>query len=79
MLRQRCLLLWHAIELPIVDLLDNVMRILTLNGAADGLRSAEHLEDGSLEFFGEAARAHNARDPVDVIHGDVAGVADCKT
>lgn len=47
-----------------------------VDGAADRLRSAQHLLAGARQRLGDAAGAHHARDLHNVVHSDVAGVLD---
>ena len=65
--------LWHF-NFAFVDPLDDVMRVVAVDGAADRLSSAENLFADSSERLGHAARSHDSCDVNDVVHCDVAVV-----
>ena len=72
------LLVWYG-DVALLDLVDDVVRVLALDGASNRLRRAQHLEHGALEFLRQRARPHGARDLVNLLEGDVARVRDCGT
>ena len=57
-------------------LLQHVGRAVAVNGAADGLASAQDLPHGALQLAGHAARAHDARNGDHVVQRNVAVVRD---
>ena len=61
----------------ILDRLDHIMRVLVVDLAADRLGGAKHLQDGALEGFGQAARAHDAGDLKEVIEADRTVMDNC--
>ena len=69
------LLVWYF-NLPVADTVNDVMRRLTVNGAANGLGSSENFEHGALELLSKTLGAHRPCDLNDLVEGDVAGVLD---
>ena len=65
-----------ALNRPVIDSIDDVMGILSIDSAADGLGGAEDLLDAAGELAGHGPGPHGAGSLVDVIHGDVAAVLD---
>jgi len=63
-------------DLAFVDLVDDVMRRLAVDGAADGLRGAEDLLDGTFQLPRHGTLPHDAGDVDDLVEGDVAAVLD---
>jgi len=70
------LLLLGNFDLSLVDLIDDVVRSLAVDGAADGLRRAEDLLDGALELPRHGTLPHDAGDVDDLVEGNVAAVLD---
>ena len=64
-------LLVRNLDFPVVDLIDDVVRVLAVDGASYGLSGAEDLLDGALELPGHGARSHDAGDFDDCVHGQV--------
>mmetsp|Transcript_51134 Transcript_51134/g.132782 ORF Transcript_51134/g.132782 Transcript_51134/m.132782 type:complete len:209 (-) Transcript_51134:120-746(-) len=60
----------------LVDLVDEVVRILALHAATRGLRGAQNLQNSARERLGERARAHDARNTVDLLERHGARVLD---
>ena len=69
------LLVWH-LELPVVNLLDDVVRGLAVDCAADRLCGAKNLLRAVREGLRERFRPHGARNFDNLVEGDVAGVLD---
>ncbi len=67
-------LLSGAVDLAVVDVVDDVVRGTAVNGAAHRLCSAQDLLDGSRQLTGHGSVAHGAGDVNHGVHGDVAGV-----
>ena len=65
-----------ALNRPVIDTIDDVMRILSVDGAADRLGCAENLLDAAGELAGHRPGPHGAGGLVDVVHGDVSAVLD---
>jgi len=59
-----------------IDLLNNVVGVLAVNSAANGLSSAEDFLDGAGHGAGHGADAHLLSNVVDLVEGDVAIVLD---
>ena len=70
-----CLFLWDGI-LARVDLLDDVMRMLTIDLASDGLSGTQDLLDGASQILGHRSGSHLARDLDDLVERDAAVVLD---
>eukprot|EP00850_Spirogloea_muscicola_P024804 SM001553S01434 [mRNA] locus=s1553:1209:2063:+ [translate_table: standard] len=64
------------LDLPVVNLLLEVLGVLPVNGAANGDTGAENLLDGAGEGLGDGARAHDAGNLKDVVERNVAAVLD---
>ena len=69
-------LLRGDLEVTIVDGLLQVLRVLTLDGAAQRHAGTEHLLDGSLELLGLGLLTHLASDGEQLVLGQVTAVAD---
>merc|ERR1719215_2372188 len=65
-----------ALDRSVIDTIDDVMGILSVDSAADGLGGAEDLLDAAGELAGHGPGPHGAGSLVDVVHGDVAAVLD---
>jgi hypothetical protein len=63
-------------NLAALDGLDEVVRVLAVDGAADRLGGAENLLDSAGHLAGHGARAHGLGRGDDVLPGDVAVVLD---
>merc|ERR1719489_361276 len=63
-------------HLSVVDLVDNVVRRLAVDGASDGLGGAEDLLDGAFQLPCHGAFPHDAGDVDDLFEGNVAAVLD---
>ena len=72
---QNHLLLWHDV-LARVDLDDDVMRMLSVDFAANRLSSAQNLLDGSLQMIGHRSWSHCTRNSDDFIERNTAFVLD---
>ena len=64
------------IEFASLDLVDEIVWVGTVNGASDGLGSAEDLSDSSGKVSGAGSWSHNSGAADDVIHGNVTVVLD---
>lgn len=64
-------LLLRDFPLAVVDHLLKVLRVLTVDSAADGESGSEHLLDGSDELLGHGLRAHGASDAEQLVLGEV--------
>lgn len=64
------------LDLTSVDTLNDGVRVLAVDGAADRLGSAEDLLDGTGKALGERLEAHLAGDLDNLVEGDVATVLD---
>ena len=60
----------------LVDLINDIMRSLAVNSAADRLGSPEDLLDDSTELPGHGPGPHHTGSLVDVVNGDVPAVLD---
>ena len=56
---------------PLIDLVNDIMRGLTVHSAAHRLSSPEDLLDDPTELPGHGPGSHDAGGLVDVVHGDV--------
>ena len=61
---------------PIIDLVNDIVRSLTINSAAHRLSSPEDLLHDPAELPGHGPGPHHAGGLVDVVDGDVAAVLD---
>ena len=61
---------------PLIDLINDIMRSLAVNSAADRLSSPQDLLDDPAELPGHGPGPHHTGGLVDVVHGDVAAVLD---
>merc|ERR1719189_583598 len=70
------ILLARTVYLPIIDLVDNVVRVLTINSAADRLGRAQDLLHHPGELPGHGPGPHHPGSVDDVVERDVATVLD---
>merc|ERR1719189_807273 len=70
------ILLARTVDLPIIDLVDNVVRVLTINSAADRLGRAQDLLHHPGEFPRHGPGPHHPGSVDDVVQRDVAAVLD---
>ena len=71
----RDLLKWDF-ELALADLLDQVVWVGAVDGAANWLGSSEDLTDGSAQVTGTGSWAHDTGNLDDIVQGDVTVVLD---
>jgi len=64
------------LELPVVDLVDDVVRCLAVDGATDGLSGAQNLLDGALQLTRHRSLLHDAGDVDNFFEGDVSAMFD---
>merc|ERR1719422_452443 len=69
-------LLGGTIDFPSIDLIDHIMRILSVNSAPNRLCCPKNLLHDSGELLGHGARPHDAGSGNDVINGNVPAVLD---
>merc|ERR1719348_1546421 len=67
---------WGTVNGSVVDSIDDVVRVLSVNSAADRLSCAEDLLHDSAELPGHGPGPHDSCSGDDIIHGDVAAVLD---
>lgn len=65
------------LALTAVDLLNDVVRVLALDGAADRLSRAKDLLNSALHLASHRARTHDFGDLDDILEGDITVVLDC--
>merc|ERR1719189_2899763 len=70
------ILLARTVDLPIIDLVDNVVRVLTINSAADRLGRAQDLLHHPRELPRHRPGPHHPGSVDDVVERDVAAVLD---
>jgi hypothetical protein len=76
--RRANLLLGDLRALTLVDPLDDVVRVLAVNLAADRLRGAKNLQDRALKLLGQRAWPHDLGDPDDLVKGNAPAVHNCR-
>lgn len=64
------------IALATVNLLNDIVGVLALNGAADRLGRAEDLLHGALHLAGHGAGTHDLGNLDDILEGDITAVLD---
>merc|ERR1712038_210075 len=69
-------LLARTVDLAIIDLVDDVVRVLAVDGAADRLGRSQDLLHHPRELPGHRPRPHHPGGVDDVIQADVAAVLD---
>ena len=69
-------LLGRTINCSIIDTINNVMRILTVNSTSNRLCGSEDLLHDSGELSGHSTGPHGAGGEDDVVHGNVSTVLD---
>ena len=67
-------LLFGDLDLALVDLIDDVVGRLAVDGASDGLSGTEDLLDGTFQLARHRAVTHDAGDVDDLIERNVAAV-----
>merc|ERR1719318_574722 len=65
-----------TINLALIDSINNVMRILSVNSTPNRLRGSKDLLHNAGELAGHGAGPHDAGGVDDVVHGDVSAVLD---
>merc|ERR1719189_2231926 len=70
------ILLARTVDLPIVDLVDDIVRVLTINSAADRLGRAQDLLHHPGELPRHRPGSHHPGSVDDVVQRDVAAVLD---
>lgn len=69
-------LLVGRVNLAVIDLLNNVVRIAAVDGATNALSGAEHFLDGTGQLAGLTPATNRTRDGEDVVEGNIARVLD---
>merc|ERR1719348_10354 len=67
---------WGTVNGSVVDSIDDVVGVLSVNSAADRLSCAEDLLHDSAELPGHGPGPHDSCSSDDIIHGDVAAMLD---
>merc|ERR1712105_135268 len=68
--------LFGDFDLALVDLVDDVVGSVTIDGAADRLGGAQDLLDGALQLARHGALPHDAGNVNDLVEGNIAAVFD---